>query len=475
MIPEINTEFLLRSPLQTHMGDDYDFFKIFAYAKSKYKDAYLFESLALPRHQDRYYAMGFDPFIVIEVKKNLVTLSGNKENIKLITGIDSENISFEVENPFDYVKKQFPLNHISSTHQGGLIGYFSYESVNYFEPGISLRSHEDFSDFKMGLYLDGLLYDSLTGSTYYYSHFEDRSELFGKTIDISQRCEMSQGLSSVVFEGDSETKEQFIECTKRTIEKIRSGYSFQAEVGFKSFYTIIGDKINVYAKLREVNPSPYMFYLKFDDEEMFGASPEILISCNKRRLLTTPTAGTIARGKNEQDDRILARQLLSDPKEIAEHNMLVDLHRNDLARVCKTGSIKVDDLMYIIKFSHVQHIVSNVVGELDDDYTAYDALATILPGGVVSGAPKIETVKIIDSNEKMPRGPYGGAVGRFSMNGDCDFCLPLRSIFCAGDKCYAQTSAGIVYDSVPEKEYAEVVNKLAAMKKTLSELGACHE
>ena len=152
--------------------------------------------------------------------------------------------------------------------------------------------------------------------------------------------------------------------------------------------------------------------------------------------------------------------------------MLVDLHRNDVAKICKIGSVEVDDLMYIIKFSHVQHIVSNVIGELRDDRNLFDVLATILPGGVVTGAPKIETVKIINENEKAPRGPYGGAVGRFSFNGDCDFCLPIRSIFCIKDKCYAQTSAGIVYDSVPENEYQEVINKLAPMKQTLTELGA---
>jgi len=240
----------------------------------------------------------------------------------------------------------------------------------------------------------------------------------------------------------------------------------------KSFFNVEGDKFAIYKRLREINPSPYMFYVQFGAQEMFGASPEILVSSKKGRILTTPTAGTIKRGADDLEDIALARTLLSDPKEIAEHNMLVDLHRNDVARVSVPGTVMVEDLMYVIKFSHVQHIVSNVVGIKSRDKNCFDVLKAILPGGVVTGAPKIETVKIIDENEAQPRGPYGGAVGRFSLNGDCDFCLPIRSLFCDGDQCYAQTSAGVVYDSKPDHEYVEVQRKLSAMKNTLAEFGA---
>ncbi|MEJ2755102.1 MAG: anthranilate synthase component I family protein, partial [Gammaproteobacteria bacterium] len=301
---------------------------------------------------------------------------------------------------------------------------------------------------------------------------QDRSQLVKKLLDESLTFDIPTSLESATFEGHSETKSEFIEAVERTKEKISQGFSFQSEVGFKSFYKLKGDKNAIYQKLRQINPSPYMYYLQFGDEELFGASPEILISCKQNRVLTTPTAGTTVRGKTDREDTLLARSLLEDPKEIAEHNMLVDLHRNDLSTICDPGSVKISDLMYIIKFSHVQHIVSNVVGTLSKGKNAFDVLACILPGGVVTGAPKIETIKIINTNENTPRGPYGGAVGRFSFNGDTDFCLPIRSIFCIADACFVQTSAGIVYDSIPEKEYQEVKNKLAAMEQTLNELGA---
>jgi len=226
----------------------------------------------------------------------------------------------------------------------------------------------------------------------------------------------------------------------------------------------------IYHRLREINPSPYMYYIQFNDVELMGASPEVLVSCINGRVLTTPAGGTRPRGKNEQEDKQLARELLSDQKEIAEHNLLIDLHRNDLQKVCKIGSVKVAQLMYLMRFSHVQHIVSDIIGELASDKTTFDLLAAILPGGVVSGAPKIETMKIIQRNENTPRGPYGGAVGRFSFNGDAIFCLPIRSLFCKGERCFAQTSSGVVYDSVVENEYQEIRAKLAAMEKTIQEL-----
>ena len=273
------------------------------------------------------------------------------------------------------------------------------------------------------------------------------------------------------FLGHSETKEEYTQAVLNTLEEVRAGNTLQCEVGFKSHYEIKGDKIAVYDQLRQINPSPYMYYVQFGDIELLGSSPEILVSSVNGRVLSTPTAGTRPRGKDEQEDKRLARELLSDEKEIAEHNMLIDLHRNDLLRVCKTGSVKVSQLMYLIRFSHVQHIVSDIVGELAQEKTAYDLLASILPGGVVAGAPKIETIKIIQRNENTPRGPYGGAVGRFSFNGDAIFVLPIRSLFCKGDHCFSQTSSGVVYDSTVTGEYNEVRAKLAAMEQTIRELG----
>ena len=454
------------------MGYDIDTCRLFAYLKTCFESSYYFESISLPRHQDRYYTIGFDPCVVFSARGDTLTVTGDPDAVARITGERKAEVTYRVDNPYHFLQSQLSFDHACKPHQGGLIGYFCHEAVNYFEPELNLPEHARFQNFKLGLYYDGLLYDTTTGSLSYYTFAQDRYEEISRLVAESNHYAIPQELQSVSFRGHSSTKQEFIESVKHTKEKIRNGYSFQAEVGFKSCYDIRGDRFVIYNKLRGINPSPYMFYLKFGEQELLGASPEILVSSKERYVLTTPTAGTIARGGDAREDVRLARSLLEDPKEIAEHNMLVDLHRNDLARVCVPGSVRVSDLMYIIKFSHVQHIVSNVVGLLQSDKTAFDVLAALLPGGVVTGAPKIETIKIINDNESTPRGPYGGAVGRFSLSGDCDFCLPIRSIFCAGEECYAQTSAGIVYDSVPEKEYIELTNKLAAMKQALAELGA---
>ena len=475
---QIDLSWIARRPREQVLATDADALRLFAYIKSRYADCYFFESLSHPRHQDRYFSLGFDPFVVLTARGTRLTVRGRAAAVARLCGAADANASgsdaeviYDVNNPYAFVAEQFAFAQMGKTHQGGLVGYFAHEAVNYFEPSLQLPEHAHFAPFKLGLYLDGLLLDTVTNTLTYYSYDEDRFALAQELLQESRAYQPPHALESVRFDGHSESKQEFMDAVAHTREKIQQGYSFQAEVGFKSNYHIRGDKFAIYNRLREINPSPYMFYVKFGDEELLGASPEILVSANQRRLLTTPTAGTTHRGSSEQEDITLARQLLADPKEIAEHNMLVDLHRNDLARVSVPGTVCVSDLMYIIRFSHVQHIVSNIVSIQARDKTAYDVLASIFPGGVVTGAPKIETIKIIAQNENTPRGAYGGAVGRFSLCGDCDFCLPIRSIFCYGDVCYVQTSAGVVYDSVPEREYREITNKLAAMKQTLDDLG----
>ncbi len=470
---ELDISWISNKVTEQIIGYDIDCYKLFAFLKTIYEHCYYFESISLPRHQDRYFTVGFDPCIVFSAKGNNLILEGNESAIAKTTGTKNKTkVKYSVKNPYDFLKKNLKFDFSCKSHQGGLVGYFCHESVNYFEPSLNLKEHDNFSTFMLGLHYDGLIYDTTTSTLFYYTFAENRFEKVRSLVEASLSYDIPKTLELVKFTGHSENREEFISAVKKTKEKIKLGYSFQAEVGFKSNYQIKGDKIAIYDKLRQVNPSPYMFYVKFGKQELLGASPEILISCKQGTILTTPTAGTTIRGKDEKEDIRLARELLNDPKEIAEHNMLVDLHRNDVSRVSVPGTVKISDLMYIIKFSHVQHIVSNIIGLLRPDKSAFDVLEAIFPGGVVTGAPKIETIKIIDDNENMPRGVYGGAIGRFGFSGDCEFCLPIRSIFCSGDQCYAQTSAGVVYDSVPEKEYIEVTNKLAAMKQTLEDLGA---
>jgi anthranilate synthase component 1 len=240
----------------------------------------------------------------------------------------------------------------------------------------------------------------------------------------------------------------------------------------KSKYEVEGDTTLIYEELRQINPSPFMFYCKFGQQKIIGASPELLFRLENGEMQTSPLAGTIKRGKTDEEDMILARILLNDAKEIAEHNMLVDMHRNDIGRVARPGTVKVRRLMEIKRFSHVQHISSDVTGIIDKKFTMFDGIANILPGGVVSGAPKVETVKIIAGNEQAPRGPYGGALGYFGLNGNCTFAIPIRSLFISGNKGFAQTSSGIVYDSVAENEYQELINKLQAMSNVLAKFEA---
>jgi anthranilate synthase component 1 len=250
-------------------------------------------------------------------------------------------------------------------------------------------------------------------------------------------------------------------------EEILAGNTFQCQIGFKANYRITGDSMELYSELRKVNPSPHMFFLKFQDRRIIGASPELIFRLRQGEMETFPLAGTITRGETKQKDRELARKLLNDPKEIAEHNMLVDLHRNDIGRVARFGTVRVRRLFDIKRFSHVQHISSEVVGMIDRRHNMFSGLASVFPAGTLSGAPKIESMKIINRIEADPRGPYGGAVGHFGFNGDATFAIPIRTLFIKGENGFSQASGGIVFDSSPENEYREIENKLAAMRLTL--------
>lgn len=461
-------------PKRKIITDSIDYYELFDLIELKFSNCYLFESLQLSRQQDRFVTLGFDPLFTVFAKGKTLTFVGKIEHLQMILPhCSEEKFVLHTENPYYTLRDFFPNNLISKTREGGLIGYFSYETVNYFEPSLSLEEDSTFGQFMLGFYTDGLIYDTTTGILEYYYYLEDRSSIiqeFVTKVCTDKKRKKAAKLERVTYLGDSSTREEYEKGILNSLDQIKKGNSFQTEVGFKTRYEVVGRKKIVYDTLRKVNPSPYMYYVKFDEKALFGASPEILVSSVNREVLTTPTAGTIKRGANEKEDQALARKLLTDPKENAEHNMLVDLHRNDLGRVCEIGSVRVRELMYVIKFSHVQHIVSDIVGILDSKYDTFDLLASILPGGVLTGAPKIETIKIIERNEMQPRGPYGGAAGRFSFNGDCTFCLPIRSLFCDGDQCFTQTSSGVVLDSTPEREYEEVKHKLEATRYTLEKL-----
>ena len=319
-----------------------------------------------------------------------------------------------------------------------------------------------------GVYPDGLIFDKLTNELFYFYYNINRIEILKKLLKKRSK----KANLSVKFIKDGLTEKEHKAIVEKVKEQIVAGNTFQCEVGFKSEYKIKGNSIEIYENLRKVNPSPFMYYFKFatpsGEKKIIGASPELLFSLRDGEMTTKPLAGTIKRGKDEKEDHQLARTLLNDPKERAEHNMLVDMHRNDLGKVARFGTVRVRDFMNVKKFSHVQHISSEITGIIDNNENMFSGLASNFPMGTVCGTPKIETLKIIDKNEPEARGPYGGGVGQFGFNGNCTFALTLRTLFISGEYAYTQTSGGIVYDSDAKKEYEEINRKLAAMKKTLT-------
>lgn len=450
-LKEINTK-----PKTVKLGSKADYYKLFYAIKNRYNKCYLFESLVLPDQQDRYYTIGFDPVYTYSARSNQLTIE-DRNGKKIIKN----------GNPYKNLKGILPSLKDANPYYGGLIGYFSYEVFNYFETSQGLEEHSDFPVFEFGLYLDGLIFDSKTDDLTYYTYSDDRSGQILEIIKNLDNTVLPDKVENVQDMGYSLDESSYIKVVENTLEEIRSGNSFQVEVGIKKNYRISGDKFAIYNYLRQINPSPYMYYLQFAERELFGASPEIVASLKGSKILTTPAAGTIERGETEESDRDNVNRLINDPKEIAEHKMLVDMHRNDISRVAKKGTVRVDKLMHIMKFKYVQHLVSDIAGELRDDKNAFDLIESILPCGVLTGAPKIETIKIINRNEKSPRGPYGGGVGRFSFNGDCVFAMPIRSLFFKGDAGFNQACAGIVFDSDPKKEYAEVIAKLSGMEESI--------
>ena len=254
-------------------------------------------------------------------------------------------------------------------------------------------------------------------------------------------------------------------------EYVVSGDIFQVVLSKRYEFRVKGDLIAFYRSLREINPSPYMYFFKAGDRQIVGSSPEMLVRVDNRVVETFPIAGTRPCVENQGENRRLAKELLADPKERAEHVMLVDLARNDVGKIAKFGSVHVPEFMKVHRYSHVQHIVSQVVGDLKENCECYDALRAVFPAGTVSGAPKVRAMEIIEELEPTRRGPYAGAVGYFSYNGNADFAITIRTLFADKDKAYIQVGAGIVADSVPEREWFETDHKAEALMKALKHSG----
>ncbi len=447
---------LPRKPKYITVTTDCDFFGLFKKIERRYANCFYLESLGEDSAIARHSIIGFDP-------EQQLYANGNE----LV--IEQRNGSREVyssENPYELLRQVIPQDIISRKYAGGLTGYLGYDAMNYFEPSLSLQASDMFDAFRFGLFVDGLILDKMTGEIFYFYYHDSRID---EIEALLAEDDIANGDLIVTPAGETMSREQHAAAVMKVKKDIIDGKIFQTEVGFKKRFNLQGDTINIYEKMREVNPSPQMYYVKFGPQKLIGASPELLFRLRQGEMETFPLAGTTRRGETRQEDTALARKLLNDPKEIAEHNMIVDLHRNDIGRVARFGTVKVRSLMDIKRFSHVQHISSEIVGIIAEDEDMFSALASNFPAGTLTGAPKIEAMKIIDALECDGRGPYGGAVGHFSFNGDCTFAIPIRTVFANGEDAYVQTCGGNVYDSNPEDEYEEIRRKFAGTKKVLDQ------
>lgn len=402
----------------------------------------------------RFSIIGFDPIAKIKVQDHIITVT-----------TDRKTVEFESENPFLELKKLTNLGFEGKGFFGGLLGYVSYESIKYIE---DVPTHKSlYPDFEFGLFLDCVIQDRINNTCKYITFNKDRKELIEKIYTEVH----SNGILEYKKEKDDFTKEEYVNIVKKAKESINNGEIFQVVLSNSEHYILKGSKLPLYEHLRKINPSPYMYHIKLGDREIIGSSPEMLMRLEGKHIESYPIAGTRPRGKNPKEDKEIEEDLLNDKKECAEHLMLVDLSRNDVGKVSKIGTVTVPELYSIRKFSHVQHIVSHVKGELKDDLDAIDGFMSLFPAGTLSGAPKIRAMKIINDNENFARGPYGGAVGYFSLNGNADFAITIRTLTTNGELAEIQAGAGIVYDSIPENEYEECARKRQAIVTALEESG----
>ncbi|MDR7075464.1 anthranilate synthase component 1 [Neobacillus niacini] len=420
---------------------------------------FLLESSHKYHDSGRYSIIGSDPaFELISTGDSNEILYRNGEK-KVLIG-----------NPLELIKTLLPkMDEAPFPFIGGAVGYVGYDIIRQFEEiGKEFANGLQMPDVHLMFYEEVIVFD----------HLEEKITICGLPLleesDIEKRLDQRIGelKQHAIYQEDtpfnfsgfqSETsKEEFIKNVEIAKEHIKAGDIFQVVLSRRMKSSFQGSPLSLYRKHRAHNPTPYMFYIDFNGYTVIGSSPESLIKTRGSQVFSNPIAGTKRRGKTTEEDQLIAKELKSDEKELAEHKMLVDLGRNDLGRVCEFGSVTVDKYMEVEKFRHVIHLVSEVSGTLTKSNSNLDALAACLPAGTVSGAPKIRAMEIINKLEKSKRGLYSGAIGYLSANGNMDFALAIRTMILKDNTAYIQAGAGIVHDSDPESEYEETINKLKA-------------
>ena len=444
--------------------------------RTKSKHCFILESAEDAKTWGRYSFLGYDPQMAICCL----------DSVMQISSADGEN-SFETDDPNAQIKAILSANKSPKLPGlppfcGGLVGYFAYDWAKYTEPALKFSTPcpERFPD------ADLMLFDKVIA----FDHYRQKIIIIVNisTDDLDSEYERGvlalKELVDLIENGTSKaeeavqktttfnalfTKDEYCRMVDKAKHYIREGDIFQVVLSNRLEATFEGSLLDTYRALRTINPSPYMFYLGGTDLEIAGASPETLVKLQDGRLFTYPLAGTRPRGATDAEDLALEQELLADEKEVAEHNMLVDLGRNDLGKICMIGSVTVDKYMQMLRFSHVMHIGSTVCGDILPDLDGLDAINAVLPAGTLSGAPKIRAMQIISELEQNKRGIYGGAIGYLDFAGNMDCCIAIRIAYKRGGKVFIRAGAGIVADSVPEKEYQECENKAKAVRAALED------
>ena len=423
-------------------------------------EAFLFESVERGENLGRYSFVGFEP------RRNLRFDATVSDPVRVL---NDELVPLRVEGE-DKLPPFF----------GGAVGYFGYGVAGWSER--IPDSHPDdlgIPDAKLLFFDNVVVFDHVLQRMHVVANVftkdgsvEDANRRLDRAIERLKRASVEPIAFSdpaMIEFRSNHTRESFMQIVRDAKEEIVAGEIFQVVVSqrWETEYPT-GEALTLYRALRSINPSPYMFLLRTNECTLVGASPEMLVRVTGKNVEARPIAGTRPRGQTHEDDRQLEASLLADPKENAEHLMLVDLGRNDVGRVCTSGSVTVEDFCHIERYSHVMHLVTDVHGTLRDDCTAVDAFLSCFPAGTVSGAPKIRAMQLIDRFESTRRGPYAGAVAYFSFNGNLDSCITIRTIVLANDRAYVQAGAGIVYDSDPATEYVETENKSMALRRAIA-------
>ena len=426
-----------------------DPYGLFAASREDHPHAFLLESLTGPERLADHTFIGFDPEKIISYRGGILRSNGDL---------------IKTDRPFEALRAilaEYASPDLPGQYIGGLVGYVSFDFVRHLDT-VPVHRDSPFPEFEFGLYLDGIVVDHRQRRVEYFSHGRSRVGDLPRPHPVQPKFRADVAKPEV-------QRERFTDAVAQAKDHIVEGDAFQIVLSRRDHGRMSGDPLAFYEALRRINPSPYMYYLDFGQRRVIGASPEMLLRVEGRTATTFPIAGTRPLGATTEETGRLARDLLADEKERAEHNMLVDLARNDLGKVCTFGSVRVPQYMTIERYSHVQHIVSRVEGTLAPGKDALDAFGAVFPAGTVSGAPKPRALEIIHALERTARGPYAGVVGYLSLNGNMDTAIAIRTLFADGPMYYLQAGAGIVADSDPMREWMETEHKLGGLKAAIGE------